>query len=154
MKEKFIASVRVLKDELIRADGDLKFPCTVELINSVKNEPVKYFANMELQKLTVEKEKLQKMLRVESQQVDESNEKKLVEVASEIERLQSNLQIADAMVYEGNEQLQKLLCLTSKNIERKKIQSSQLKINTGLERKRKCDDDLARCWEKNKKYIY
>ena len=36
-------------------------------------------------------------------------------------------------------------------IERKKIQSSQLKINTGLERKRKCDENLARCWENNKK---
>ena len=52
------------------------------------------------------------------------------------------------MVYEGNEQLQKLLCSTSKNIERKKIQSAQSKIDIGLERKRKCGDDLARCWEK------
>ena len=55
------------------------------------------------------------------------------------------------MVYEGNEQLQKLLCATSKNIEKKKIQSAQWKINIGLERKRKCNDDLARCWKKNKK---
>ena len=42
---------------------------------------------MELQKLTVDKEKQQKMLRVESQEVDESNKKKLAEVESEIERL-------------------------------------------------------------------
>ena len=55
------------------------------------------------------------------------------------------------MVYERNEQLQKLLCSTSKNFERKKIQSAQSKINIGLERKRKCDDALVRCWEKNKK---
>ena len=48
-----------------------------------------------------------KMLRVESQEVDESNKKKLAEVESGIERLQSNLQIADAKVYKGNEQLQK-----------------------------------------------
>ena len=61
-----------------------------------------------------------------------------------------NLQIADAMVYEGNEQLQKLLCSTSKNIEWKKIQSAQSKIDIGLERKRKCDDDFARCSEKKK----
>ena len=47
--------------------------------------------------------------------------KMLAEVESEIERFRNNLQIADAMVYEGNEQLQKLLCSTSKNIERKKI---------------------------------
>ena len=67
--------------------------------------------------------------------------KKLAEVESETERL---LQIADAMVYEGNEQLQKLLCSTSKDIERKKIQFAQLKINIGLERKRRCDDDLAK----------
>ena len=77
MKENFIVSLRLLKDELIRAGGDLKFPCTIELINSVKNAPVKYFADMELQKLTVEKEKQQKMLLVESQEVDESNEKSL-----------------------------------------------------------------------------
>ena len=77
--------------------------------------------------------------------------KKLAEVESEIKRLRNNLQIADAMEYEGNEQLQKLLCSTSKNIERKKIQSAQSKINIGLERKRKCKDDLARCWEKSKK---
>ena len=64
-------------------------------------------------------------------------EKKLVEVESEIERLQNNLQIADTMEYEGNEQLQKLLCATSKNIKRKTIQSAQSKINIGLERKRK-----------------
>ena len=78
-------------------------------MNSVKNARVKYFADMELQKLTVEKEKQQKMLRVESQEVDESNKKKLAEVVSEIERLRSNLQIANAMVYEGNEQFQKLM---------------------------------------------
>ena len=53
---------------------------------------------------------------------------KLAEVESEIERLPSNLQIVDVMVYEGNEQLQKLLCSTSKNIERKKIESAQSKL--------------------------
>ena len=65
---------------------------------------------MELQKLTVEKEKQPKKLLSESQEIDEyeTNTKKLAEVDSEIERLQSNLQIADAMVYEGNEQLQTL----------------------------------------------
>ena len=52
------------------------------------------------------------------------------------------------MVCEENEQLQKLLYSTSKDIERKKIQSAQSKINIGLERKRKCDDDLARYWGK------
>ena len=51
--------------------------------------------------------------------------KKLAEVELEIERLRNNLQIADAMVYEGNKQLQKLLCSTIKNIERKKIQFVQ-----------------------------
>ena len=76
MKEKSIVSLRLLKDELLRADKVLKFSCTIELINSVKNARVKYFADMELQKLTVEKEKQQKMLRVESQEVDESNNKK------------------------------------------------------------------------------
>ena len=75
MKEKSIVSLRLLKDELLRADKVLKFSCTIELINSVKNARVKYFADMELQKLTVEKEKQQKMLRVESQEVDESNNK-------------------------------------------------------------------------------
>ena len=47
----------------------------MELIDSVKNARVKYFADMELQKLTVEQEKQQKMLRVESIEVDESNKK-------------------------------------------------------------------------------
>ena len=75
--------------------------------------------------------------------------KKLAEVESGIERLRNNLHIAEAMLYEGNEQLQKLLCPTNKNIERKKIQSAQSKINIVLERKRKCNDDLVRCWEKN-----
>ena len=76
MKEKSIVSLQLLKDELIRAGGVLKFPCTIELINFIKNAPVKYFADIELQKLTVEKEKRQKILRVESQEVDESNKKK------------------------------------------------------------------------------
>ena len=143
MKEKLIISLQLLKNKLIRAGGVLKFLCTIELINFIKNARVKYFADVELQKLTVEKEKQQKMLQVESQEVDESNKKKLAKVESEIERLRNNLQIADAMVYYGNKQLQKLLCSTSKNIERKKIQSAQSKINIGLERKRKCDDDLA-----------
>ena len=53
---------------------------------------------------------------------------KLAEVESEIERLPSNLQIADVMVYEGNEQLQKLLCSSSKNIAWKKIESAQSKL--------------------------
>ena len=75
IKEKSIVSLQLLKDELIRAGGVLKFLCTMELINSVKNACVKYFADMELQKLTVEQEKQQKMLRVQSQEVDESNEK-------------------------------------------------------------------------------
>ena len=67
--------LRLLKDELIRASKVLKFPYTVKLIDFVKNALVKYFADMELQKLTVEKEKQQKMLRVESQEVDESKKK-------------------------------------------------------------------------------
>ena len=72
MKDKSIVSLW-LKDELIRGGGVLKFPCTIELINSVKNARVRYFVDMELQKLTVETEKQQKMPRVESQEVDESN---------------------------------------------------------------------------------
>ena len=45
---------------------------------------------MGLKKVTVEKEKQQKMLRVESQEVDESNKKKKhAEVASEIEGLRT-----------------------------------------------------------------
>ena len=98
LEEKSIVSLQLLQDELIRAGGVLKFPCTIELINSVKNSRVKYFADMELQKLTVEKEKQQKMLRVESQEINESNKKKLAEGESEIQRLRSNLQIADAIV--------------------------------------------------------
>ena len=66
MKEKSFVSLQLLKDELIGAGGVLKFPCAIKLINSVKNARVKYFADMELQKLTVKKKKQQKMLRVES----------------------------------------------------------------------------------------
>ena len=75
MKEKSIVSLQLFKDELIRAGGVLKYSFTIKLINSVKNARVKYFADMELQKLTVEKEKLQRMLGVESQEVNESNKK-------------------------------------------------------------------------------
>ena len=78
-EKKFIVLLRIFKDELIRAGRDLKFPCTIELINSFKNAPVKYFADMELQKLTVEKENQQKMLEVESQEVDESYKKKTLQ---------------------------------------------------------------------------
>ena len=76
--------------------------------------------------------------------------KKLAEGESEIEKLRSNLHTADGMVYEGNKQFRNFYIhyLTNKNIERKKIQSAQSKINIGIERKRKCDDDLARCWGK------
>ena len=59
MKEKSIASLLLIKDELIRAGRVLKFLCTIELINFIKNARAKYFADMELQKLTVEKEKQQ-----------------------------------------------------------------------------------------------
>ena len=76
IKEKSIVSLQLLKYELIRAGGALKFPCLIELINCVKNARVKYFADMELQKLTVEKEKQLEMLQVESKEVDESNKKK------------------------------------------------------------------------------
>ena len=76
MKEKAIVSLRLLKDDLNRAGGVLNFQCIIELINFVKNARVKYFADMKLQKLTVEKEKQQQMLPVESQEVDESNKKK------------------------------------------------------------------------------
>ena len=64
-------------------------------------------------KLTVEKEKQQKLLQVESQEVDESNKKSLQKLNQRLIRLRNNLQIADAMVYEGNEQLQKFLCSPS-----------------------------------------
>ena len=58
-------------------------------------------------------------------------------------------------VYEENEQLKKLLCSTRKNIERKKIQFAQSKINIGLKRKKNCDDDLAMCGEEiKKKFLY
>ena len=87
---------------------------------------------MDLQKLTVEQEKQQKMLRVESQEVDESKKKMLAEVESKIERLRSNLQKVDARVYQENEQLLKLLCSTSKNIEGKNIQSALSRINVLL----------------------
>ena len=74
MKEKSIVLLRLF--ELLKAGGVLKFPCTIELINSIKNAVVKYFVDTELQKLTVEKEKQQKMLRVESHEFDESNKRK------------------------------------------------------------------------------
>ena len=47
IKEKSIVLLRLVKDELIRAGGVRKFPCTIELINSVKYSRAKYFADME-----------------------------------------------------------------------------------------------------------
>ena len=44
-----ILATPMLKDELIGVGEDLKFPYIIELINSVKNARVKYFADMELQ---------------------------------------------------------------------------------------------------------
>ena len=108
MKEKSIASLRLLKDELHRIGGALKFPCTVELIQTVKGARAKYFADMEQQKLDAEKK--EKISQQKAKTALESNKIKLDEIVVDMERLHSNIQVADAIIQEGNEQLQKVLC--------------------------------------------
>ena len=150
MKEKSIASLRLLKDELHQIGGALKFPCTVELIQTVKGERAKYFADMEQQKLDAEKKKEEKISQQKAKTALESNKIKLDEIVADMERLHSNIQVADAIIQEGNEQLQKVLCTAHQQINRKELQSAQSKIDIGLQRKRKCDKELTLLREKKK----
>ena len=121
MKEKSIASLRLLKDELHRIGGALKFPCTVELIQTVKDARAKYFADMEQQKLDAEKKKEEKISQQKAKTALESNKIKLDEIVADMERLHSNIQVADAIIQEGNEQLQKVLCTARQQINRKEL---------------------------------
>ena len=148
MKEKSIASLRLLKDELHRIGGALKFPCTVKLIQTVKGARAKYFADMEQQKLDAEKK--EKISQQKAKTALESNKDKLDEIVADMERLHSNIQVADAIIQEGNEQLQKVLCTAHQQINRKELQSAQSKIDIGLQRKRKCDEELTLLREKKK----
>ena len=91
---------------------------------------------MEQKKLAVEKKKTKKMLQQQAKEAHQSNRKKIEELTVEIERLESNLQVADGIIYEGNEQLQKILCAASKDIQRKDLQFVQSKIDIGLQQKK------------------
>ena len=75
MGEKSIVSLRLIKDELHRVGGILKFPCTLELINSVKGAPAKYFASMEQKELALEKKITKKMLQQQAKEAHQSNRK-------------------------------------------------------------------------------
>ena len=65
-----------------------------------------------------------------------------------MERLECDIQVADAIIQEGNEQLQKLI--SSKNLNRKELQSAQSKLDIGLQRKRKCIHDIANLKKKKR----
>ena len=109
---------------------------------------------MGLKKVTVEKEKQQKMLQVESQEVDESNKKKSLQKLHQRMKdfeLRSNLQIVDAIVYEWNEQLQKLLCSTAKILKGRRSNLHNRRLLLDLRGK----ENVVMIWqgvgEKNKK---
>ena len=145
---KTIASLRMIKDELYRVGGVLNLPLTVELFHSVKSARAKYFADMEQEKLAAETAKKQELLKKHVETTEKSNKEKADEIAAEMERLECDIQVADAIIQEGNEQLQKLI--SSKNLNRKELQSAQSKLDIGLQRKRKCVHDIANLKKKKR----
>ena len=145
---KTIASLRMVKDKLYRVGGVLNLPLTVELFHSVKSARAKYFADMEQEKLAAETAKKQELLKKHVETTKKSNKEKADEIAAELERLECDIQVADAIIQEGNEQLQKLI--SSKNLNRKELQSAQSKLDIGLQRKRKCVHDIANLKKKKR----
>ena len=127
--------------------GVLNLPLMVELFHFVKSARAKYFADMEQEKIAVEAAKKQE-LKKHVETTEKSYKEKADEIAAEMERLECDIQVADAIIQEGNEQLQRLI--SSKNLNRKELQSAQSKLDIGLLRKTKCVHDIANLKKKKR----
>ena len=63
------------------------------------------------------------------------------EIDKELARCDANLQVASQIIEEGNKRL--LDGLNSKTLDRKILQDAQSRIDTGIERKRKIEEEAA-----------
>ena len=124
MKEKAKVSLRLVEDELHRVGGVLKFPCTVQVIAAVKSARGKYFADVEQQRLAAEKRKSKKSCSSKQKQP-----KKELEVEANVKKPESDIQVADAIIQKSIKQLEKVVSLTSKHIQKTELQFVLSKID-------------------------
>lgn len=141
LDEETIIALRTVKDELCRVGGALKFPLSEGLRKSVKGARAKYRADQEERKKIAEAKKVQE--RIDERAVAE--QKRMVqereEIDKELARCDANLQVASQIIEEGNKRL--LDGLNSKTLDRKILQDAQSRIDTGIERKRKIEEEAA-----------
>ena len=149
MKNNTISTLRLVKDEVLRVGGVLKFPITKDLMEQVKGSRAKYTTDLEQQKALEEKEKKEREDAAAIAEVTQNKENKLDEVDSKIRKCELSVKAANEIIEDGNKKLQEaLLC---KKLDRNIVQSAQSKIEIGLERKRKCENDLVALKEKRLK---
>ena len=149
MQNDTISALRFVKAELNRVGGVLNFPITQNLITQVKGARAKYMADLEEKnRLRQEEEK-----RIEESQTAISKAQiaktECEKIDSEIKKCEVNLKVANKIVEDGNKQLQD--ALSKSKLDRNKIQQAQSKIETGLERKRKIENELHSLQQKRKK---
>ena len=141
LDESTIIALRMVKDELCRVGGELKFPLTKQLRTSVGNASTKYFADLKEQQLAKEKEEARLAaekavaVKLQAQQAELDN------VNFELECLNNQLQAVNEIIADGNTQLGNELLRRSSDIN--VIQAAHSKISIGLERKTKIEDHVV-----------
>lgn len=147
--EHTLVSLRTTKDELCRIGGELNFPLTKELRNAVKNAYANYKVHQaEKEALRKKEEEIQKRKDADAAE-KEKRKTELQEINNEISKLQSYLQAANEIIHDGKESLDK--ALQAKTLNRNDLQAAHSKMEVGLERKRKLEDQLNVLGEKKRK---
>ena len=144
-----ISALRFVKDELTRVGGVLNFPIIQNLITQVKGARAKYMADLEEKnrlRQEVEKRIKESQTAISKAQIAKTECEK---IDSESKKCEVNLKVANEIVEDKNKQLQDVL--SKSKLDRNKIQQAQSKTETGLERKRKIENELHPLQQKRKK---
>ena len=109
MKNNTISALHLVKDEIHRVGGVLKFPVTRDLMNQVKGSRGKYIADLEQQKALEEKEKKERENAAAIMEQVQNKKSKLDEVDSEIRKNELSVKAANDIIDDGNKKLQEAL---------------------------------------------
>jgi len=139
--EDTVVSLRIVKDWINKFGGTLKFPLTKELRQRVKGARAKYMAYLEEKKVLEEQEKRNRQEQADIARHEAQKQSIADKLNEDIERCEIGLKTAEEIIDQGNAKLHD--ALFGKTLDKNALVSAQTKISIGLERKRKCDKELA-----------
>ena len=142
--EDTIIALRMVKDELLRVGGVLKFPITRELFDSVSASWSKYEADRlaRLQAENAERKKREQMK--EENERRTVAEKQVAEIDDKIAQCKSNISVANDLIDLAQDNIKQAVEEQNTKTCTQLTQQGLSKLQAGTERKRKFEEDLQK----------